>query len=83
MRFGTTTFFEVFELKQALAHEFKAAWLASHRSVPGWDALPLRAAIGDPFDPQQLLMSPGISTLTIRRDRSDGQHRFVLQPGLR
>ncbi|EHR48403.1 putative transcriptional regulator [Saccharomonospora marina XMU15] len=78
MSFGTTTFFEVFDVKQALAHEFKAAWLASNRSVPGWNALPLRAAIGDPFDPQQLLMSPGISTLTIRRDRSDGQHRFVL-----
>ncbi|RBM17627.1 XRE family transcriptional regulator [Prauserella sp. PE36] len=78
LSFGTTTFFEVFDVKQALAHEFKGAWLASNRSVPDWSALPLRAAIGDPFDPQRLLMSPGISTLTIRRDRSDGQHRFVL-----
>ncbi|ONI71169.1 transcriptional regulator [Actinosynnema sp. ALI-1.44] len=78
LSFGTTTFFEVFDIKQALAHEFKAAWLASNRSVPDWNDLPLRAAIGDPFDPQQLLMSPGISTLTIRRDRSDGQHQFVL-----
>lgn len=77
LSFGTTTFFEVFDVKQALAHEFKAAWLASNRSVPNWTALPLRTAIGDPFDPQRLLMSPGISTLTIRRDRS-GQHRFVL-----
>ncbi|HEY2723363.1 MAG TPA: helix-turn-helix transcriptional regulator [Pseudonocardiaceae bacterium] len=78
LTFGTTTFFDVFDVKQAIAHEFKATWLASNRSVPAWNALPLRTAIGDPFDPQRLLMSPGISTLTIRRDRSHGQHRFVL-----
>jgi hypothetical protein len=77
LAFGTTTFFEVFDAKQALAHEFKAAWLACGGSVPDWNVLPLRAAIGDPFDPQRLLMSPGISTLTIRRDRL-GEHRFVL-----
>jgi transcriptional regulator with XRE-family HTH domain len=77
LSFGTTTFFEMFDVKQAIAHEFKAAWLASNRSVPDWNALPLRGAVGDPFDPQRFLMSPGISTLTIRRDRS-GQHRFVL-----
>ncbi|GLY71355.1 helix-turn-helix transcriptional regulator [Amycolatopsis taiwanensis] len=77
LSFGTTTFFEVFDVKQALAHEFKAAWLASNRSVPDWNALPLRTTIADHFDPRRLLMSPGISTLTIRRDRA-GQHRFVL-----
>jgi transcriptional regulator with XRE-family HTH domain len=77
LTFGTTTFFEVFDVKQAIAHEFKAAWLASNRSVPDWNTLPLRTAISDPFDPQRLLMSPGISTLSIRRDRS-GEHRFVL-----
>ncbi len=78
LTFGTTTFFEVFDVKQAFAHEFKAAWLASGGSVPDWDALPLRTAIGDPFDPERLLMSPGISTLTIRRNRNGGTHRFVL-----
>lgn len=77
LTFATTTFFEVFDIKQIIAHEFKAAWLASGGSVPGWDGLPLRTAIGDPFNPERLLMSPGISTLTIRRDRS-GKHRFVL-----
>ncbi|WP_177154312.1 hypothetical protein [Actinosynnema pretiosum] len=45
--------------------------------MPGWDALPLRQAIGDPFDPQQLVMLPGIVTLTIRRSACGG-HRFVL-----
>lgn len=77
LTFGTTTFFEVFDVKQAVAHEFKASWLASGGSVPDWDVLALRTAIGDPFNPERLLMSPGISTLTIRRDRS-GMHRFVL-----
>jgi transcriptional regulator with XRE-family HTH domain len=77
LTFGTTTFFEVFDVKQAIAHEFKAAWLATERSLPSWDALPLRAALGDPFDPTRLLMSPGISTLTIRRDPR-GDHQFVL-----
>ncbi|SDH04713.1 Helix-turn-helix domain-containing protein [Lentzea fradiae] len=77
LTFGTTSFFETFDVKQSVAHEFKSAWLAAERSVPDWDALPLRRSIGDPFDPDRLLMSPGINTLTIRRGR-DGDHRFVL-----
>lgn len=75
--FGTTTFFEVFDIKECLAHEFKAAWLGSRGPVPGWEDLPLRASIGDPFDPERLLMSPGISTLTIRKDKR-GDHRFMM-----
>lgn len=47
-------------------------------TIPDWTSLPLRQAIGDPFDPQRLLLSPGISTLTIRRDRAGGRHWFVL-----
>ncbi len=77
LTFGTTTFFEVFDVKQSVAHEFKAAWLASGRSIPSWDALPLRSRIGDPFDPMRLVLSPGINTLTIRKDLR-GDHRFVL-----
>lgn len=77
LRFGTTTFFEVFDVKECLAHEFKAAWLAAGGSVPDWAALPLRTAVGDPFDPRRLLMSPGISTLTIRKSRH-GEHRFMM-----
>ncbi|MEV0681698.1 hypothetical protein AB0I60_34770 [Actinosynnema sp. NPDC050436] len=77
LTFGTTTYFEVFDVKEALAHEFKAAWLAAGKEVPEWSALPLRSAISDPFDPDRLLMSPGINTLTIRRG-ARGDHRFVL-----
>ncbi|MGH3621876.1 MAG: helix-turn-helix transcriptional regulator [Sciscionella sp.] len=77
LTFGTTTFCDVFDVKQSLAHEFKAAYTALAGSVPDWDALPLRTAVGDPFNPTRLLLSPGISTLTIRRDRR-GAHRFLL-----
>ncbi len=64
--FGRTTFFEVFNVKQMVAHEFKRAWLRSGRQIPSMDQLPLRTAIRDPFDPARLLMSPGVNTLTIR-----------------
>jgi transcriptional regulator with XRE-family HTH domain len=74
---GVTTFFESFDAQQLLAHEFKVAWRAAGGSIPDWHALPLRAAIGERFDPARIVMSPGISTLTIRRDRW-GEHRFVL-----
>lgn len=78
LTYGNTTFFEVFDFKQAIAHEFKAAWLAADRSLPSWDALPMRSSLVDTFDPAQTLMSPGVNTLTIRRDRSGKDHRFVL-----
>ncbi|MEU4804447.1 XRE family transcriptional regulator [Actinosynnema sp. NPDC023587] len=78
LRFGHTTFFEVFNLKQMVAHEFKRAWLGSGRAVPRIEDLTLRQAIGTPFDPGNLLMSPGISTLTIRRGGLGEGAGFVL-----
>lgn len=78
LTYGTTTFFEVFDFKQAIAHEFKAAWLNANRSLPSWEGLPLRAAIAATFDPTQMLVAPGVNTLTIRRDRTGNDHRFVL-----
>ncbi|GAA2982703.1 helix-turn-helix transcriptional regulator [Actinokineospora diospyrosa] len=75
--FGLTTFFAAFDAKQAVAHEFKAAWTRGGRALPSWGELPIRSGIGDPFDPARWLMSPGISTLTVRRD-SRGAHQFVL-----
>ncbi|MEV0678449.1 XRE family transcriptional regulator [Actinosynnema sp. NPDC050436] len=78
LTFGRTTFFELFSLKQMIAHEFKRAWLSSGRSMPGFADLPLRTALGDPFDPERLLMSPGINTLTIRRGSRRESAAFVL-----
>jgi len=78
LEFGLTTFFEVFNLKQLLAHEFKRAWLRSGGAIPRVGDLPLRAAVGSPFDPGAVLMSPGISTLTIRRGDAGEGPGFVL-----
>ncbi|WP_121003381.1 XRE family transcriptional regulator [Saccharothrix australiensis] len=78
LRFGRTTFFEGFNLRQLLAHEFKRAWLVSGRATPRIADLPLRQAVGDPFDPERLLMSPGITTLTIRRGGIGEGASFVL-----
>jgi hypothetical protein len=47
LTFGSTTFFEAFDVKQSIAHEFKAAWLDSGGSIPGWQDLPLRSSISD------------------------------------
>jgi hypothetical protein len=77
LTFGATTFFEAFDMKQLLSHEFKSAWLSTRGSIPDWHALPLRTTVGDPFDSSRMPLSPGINTLTIRRDRW-GEHRFVL-----
>jgi transcriptional regulator with XRE-family HTH domain len=77
LTFGTTTFFEVFDVKEALAHEFRRGWIDAGAGLPEWANLPLRKSVTDPFDPKQLLMSPGISTLTIRKDRW-GEHRFFM-----
>ncbi|HVK23284.1 MAG TPA: XRE family transcriptional regulator [Actinokineospora sp.] len=77
MKFGTTTFFEVFHVRECLAHELRFGWVNNGGSLPSWKELPLRASIGDSFDPLELLMAPGIGTLTIRRDRW-GEHRFLL-----
>ncbi|MBB4964720.1 transcriptional regulator with XRE-family HTH domain [Saccharothrix violaceirubra] len=76
--FGSTTFFETFDLKQLVAHEFKHAWLAGGGRPPGFGDLPLRTAIANPFDPARLLMSPGINTLTLRRGTRREGIGFVL-----
>ncbi|GAB3454249.1 hypothetical protein GCM10027436_55720 [Actinophytocola sediminis] len=77
MRFATTTFFEVFDGKQYLAHEFKRVFLDSGGQVPDMGELPVRASVADPFDLALRPVSPSISTLTIRRNPAGG-HRFTL-----
>ncbi|WP_018681162.1 hypothetical protein [Actinokineospora enzanensis] len=65
LTFGTTTYFELFNRKESLAHEFKK------------NQFTLRESIGDPFDPAKQVLSAGIGTLTIRRDPR-GHHRFLV-----
>lgn len=75
--FGMTGYFDVIDVCEAVGHEFAAAYLANGRKAPSMDELPLRAAIGDPFDLTVRPMYTSINTLTIRRSARGG-HRFYL-----
>lgn len=72
--FGYTTYFENLDVSEALGHELAAAWLAGD---PSTGRLPLRAAVGDPFDLAARPVMPSFTTLTIRHDARGG-HRFPL-----
>jgi transcriptional regulator with XRE-family HTH domain len=74
LTFGHTTYFDMVDVCEGVAHEVAAAHLA-HREVE-WAALPFRRMIGDPFDLGRRPLLPSINTLTIRRDGRGGS--FVL-----
>ena len=69
MAFGTTTYFDMVDVCEVIAHETAAAWMA-HRGPErfGMDVLPFRSLIGDLFDPGRRSILPSINTLTVRRD---------------
>lgn len=77
MTFGYTTYFEMLDSCEALAHETAAALLRTgsdgHPVVghPSWRRLPFRKLIGDPFNLGQRTVLPSIDTLTIRRSAGD------------
>jgi transcriptional regulator with XRE-family HTH domain len=80
--FGYTTYFDMVDVCEAVAHEFAAAWRAFGASRewlerPNWLRLPLRSMIGDPFDLGARAVLPSVDTLTIRRPRS-GAPSFLL-----
>lgn len=80
--FGHTTYFDMLDTCEAVAHELAAAWKAAG-CAPGWLAaptgrdLPLRSAIGDPFDLAARAVLPSIDTLTLRR-AADGSATLFL-----
>jgi hypothetical protein len=66
MTFGHTTYFDMVDVCEAVAHELAAADMAGKefaRRMP-----PFRRLIGDPFDLGRRSVLPSINTLTIRRD---------------
>ncbi|WP_227982722.1 helix-turn-helix domain-containing protein [Nocardia spumae] len=68
MTFGLTTYFDMVDVCEVVAHETAAAWIA--HSGPGrftLDDLPFRRRIGDLFTPERRPILPSINTLTIRR----------------
>ena len=75
--FNYTSFFEVLDVCESVAHEFAQAWLTAGRKRPSFPELPFRRSIVDPFDLSARPVLPGIATLTIRRDPIEG-HRMYL-----
>jgi transcriptional regulator with XRE-family HTH domain len=75
--FNYTSYFDVLDVGEALAHELAQAWLAAGRKRPSLAELPFRRSIVDPFDLPARPMLPSINTLTIRRDPIEG-HRMYL-----
>lgn len=82
MRFGYTSYFDMVDICEAVAHETSAAWQAfgstkSWLGMPNWTRLPMRSLLGDPFDLTARALLPSIDTLTIRR-AADGSASFLL-----
>ncbi|MGH3693435.1 MAG: helix-turn-helix domain-containing protein [Pseudonocardiaceae bacterium] len=75
--FNYTSYFDVLDMCESVAHEFAQAWLAAGRKRPSLAELPFRRGIADPFDLSVRPVLPGIATLTIRRDPIEG-HRMYL-----
>ncbi|WP_280398468.1 helix-turn-helix domain-containing protein [Nocardia carnea] len=67
MSFGLTTYFDMVDVCEVVAHETAAAWVAKRRERIDLQELPFRRRIGDLFDPGRRPILPSINTLTIRR----------------
>ncbi|WP_370126483.1 helix-turn-helix domain-containing protein [Streptacidiphilus sp. EB103A] len=78
LAFSLSTYFEKLDLCEAIGHEYAQADATSSASVRSlWGQLPLRRAVGDPFDLRIRPMIPAITTLLLRR-RSNGEATFFL-----
>ena len=75
LAFGLATFFDKLDVSEPLSHESAAAEMSGQLI---WSHLPLRALVVDPFDLAIRTVNPGISTLTIRRNTTDGTGTFFL-----
>jgi transcriptional regulator with XRE-family HTH domain len=72
--FGHTTYFDMVDVCEAVAHELAAVHMAGNQV--DWPALAFRRLIGDPFDLARRSVLPSINVLTIRRDGRAGS--FIL-----
>jgi len=75
LTFGLATFFDKLDVSEPMGHEAAQAEMAGRLS---WSHLPFRSLVADPFDLSARTVNPGISTLTIRRNTSDGTGTFFL-----
>jgi transcriptional regulator with XRE-family HTH domain len=81
MTFGHTSYFEMVDTAELLAHETALGHGAGgpdhELNRPSWRRLPFRKLVGDPFDLSRRSVLPSINTLTIRRSKS-GSHSMIL-----
>jgi hypothetical protein len=78
--YGYTTYFDMVDVCEVVAHEIAAAWLR-HDGNPDRitsSELPFRALVGDPFDLSRRPVLPSTDTLTIRRDTRADRSSFML-----
>jgi transcriptional regulator with XRE-family HTH domain len=80
MTFCLGTYFDKLDATEAAAHELARVVRSagSSTATPNLAELPLRAFIGDPFDPERRAIMPAIETLTLRRKRASGEASFLL-----
>ncbi|MGW0245507.1 helix-turn-helix domain-containing protein [Nocardia goodfellowii] len=68
MKFGVTTYFDMVDVCEVIAHETAAEWiLCGGAKKLTLDDLPFRNKVGDLFDTSRRAVLPSINTLTIRR----------------
>ncbi|WP_051194480.1 helix-turn-helix domain-containing protein [Nocardia jiangxiensis] len=80
MGFGLTTYFDMVDVCEVLAHETSSVWISKQRSRFDIEELPFRRRVGDLFDPRRRAILPSINTLTIRRG-SEGDTFFLHRRG--
>lgn len=71
LSFGYTTYFDMADVCEGVAHELASAWLKTGSDPawignPSWAELPFRSLVGDPFNLAHRPLLPSIDTLTIR-----------------
>jgi hypothetical protein len=77
--FGEGRYFEAISTKEAVAHEYAAATLASGTAAPpDMAALPARSLIGDPTDLDRRPTTVALCTLVLRADRRSGETAMIL-----
>ncbi|HZZ45935.1 MAG TPA: helix-turn-helix transcriptional regulator [Pseudonocardia sp.] len=82
MEYGYTTYFDMLDVCEVLAHELTAVWMRKERSgqkVPLGD-LPFRRHLDDLFNLGRRAVLPSINTLTIRR-APEGDSIFLHRRG--
>lgn len=80
MRFGYTTYFDMIDVCEVMAHELADAWMNADGDKVTLDDLPFRQHVGDLFDLARRTVLPSINTLTIRRG-PEGDSFFLHRRG--